>query len=115
MSATFTQVPWVRKQFIQKLNIDPYPGTLNLEIADQEDAHHFKGLKLTRGVEIIPEDPSFCIAHCYPVLINGRLKGAIVIPRVKDYPENKMELISSQNIKEAFSLKEGDLLEVELL
>jgi len=55
------------------------------------------------------------MAHCYPVLINGRLKGAIVFPRVEDYPENKMELISSQNIKEALSLKEGDVLEVELL
>jgi CTP-dependent riboflavin kinase len=55
------------------------------------------------------------MAQCYPVLINGRLKGAIVFPRVEDYPENKMELISSQNIKEALSLKEGDVLEVELL
>jgi CTP-dependent riboflavin kinase len=88
---------------------------LNLEIVDPKDFRNFRELKSTPGVEIIPEDPSFCRAQCYPVLINGRLKGAIVFPRVKDYPENKMELIASRNIKEVFSLKGGDVLEVEIL
>ena len=115
VGSTFTQVPWVRKQFIQKLNVDPYPGTLNLEIVDPKDSRDFRELKSTFGVEIIPEDPSFCSAQCYPVLINGRLKGAIVFPKVKDYPENKMELIASQNIKEVLSVKGGDILEVETL
>ena len=105
----------MRKQFIQKLNVDPYPGTLNLEIVDLKDSQNFWELKSTLGVEIISEDPSFCNAQCYPVLINGRLKGAIVFPRVKDYPENKMELIASQNIKEVLSVKGGDVLEVEIL
>jgi len=26
----------VRKQFIEKLSMDPYPGTLNLEIVDKD-------------------------------------------------------------------------------
>jgi CTP-dependent riboflavin kinase len=62
-----------------------------------------------------PEDPSFCNAHCYPVLINGRLKGAIVFPLVENYLENKMELTASQKIKETLSLTTGDILEVEIL
>jgi CTP-dependent riboflavin kinase len=88
---------------------------LNLEIVDPEDSQNFRELKSTLGVEIIPEDPSFCRAQCYPVLIEGRLRGAIVFPRVEDYPENKMELIASQNIKEALSVKGGDILELETL
>jgi len=110
----FTQIPWVRKQFILKLSIDPYPGTLNLEIIGPESLHSFKYLKTTSGIEIIPEDPSFCSAKCYPVLINSRLKGAIVFPLVEAYPENKMELISHQNIKETLAVKAGDELEVEI-
>jgi CTP-dependent riboflavin kinase len=66
-------------------------------------------------VEITPEDPSFCSAKCYPVLVSGRLKGAIVFPLVENYPENKMELIASQKIKETLSLVTGDILEVEIL
>jgi len=63
----------------------------------------------------MPEDPSFCSAKCYPVLIGGKLKGAIVFPLVEGYSENKMELIASQNIKKALSAKAGDDLEVEIL
>ena len=33
----FTCLPWVREQFITKLGIDPYPGTLNLDIIDIGD------------------------------------------------------------------------------
>jgi CTP-dependent riboflavin kinase len=105
----------VKKLFISKLSIDPYPGTLNLDVVDDESLKTFKELKANKGIEITPEDPSFCSARCYPVLIEGQLKGAIVFPLVKDYPENKMELITSQNIKKVLSLKAGDNLEVEIL
>lgn len=108
-------MPWVRRQFISKLSIDPYPGTLNLEIVDPESIRNFKELKRIKGVEITPEDPSFCSARCYPVLISGGLTGAIVFPLVENYPENKMELIAPQNIKSSLSLQTGDDLEVEIL
>ena len=114
-AGNFTQIPWVKRQFIEKLSIDPYPGTLNLEIVDPESLQAFRKLKASKGFEITPEDPSFCSAQCYPVLINGLLKAAIVFPLVDGYPENKMELIASQNIKEALSVKAGDDLEVEIL
>jgi CTP-dependent riboflavin kinase len=114
-AGNFTQIPWVKRQFIEKLSIDPYPGTLNLEIDDPQSLRIFKELKAKKGIEITPEDPSFCSAQCYLVLIGGRLKGAIVFPLVKDYPENKMELIAPKNIKEALSVKSGDDLEVEIL
>ena len=105
----------MKRQFIEKLSINPYPGTLNLEIVDRESLQNFKELKSMRGKEITPEDPSFCSAQCYPVLINGQLKGAIVFPLVDGYPENKMELIASENIKEVLPVKAGDILEVEIL
>ena len=105
----------MKRQFIEKLSIDPYPGTLNLEIVDPDSLQTFKKLKTTTGIEITPDDPSFCSARCYLVLINGQIRGAIVFPLVDDYPENKIELIASQNIKETLSIKSGDNLEVEIL
>jgi CTP-dependent riboflavin kinase len=114
-AGNFTPIPWVKRQFISKLSIDPYPGTLNLEIVDPESLQTFNALKAMKGIEITPEDPSFCSAQCYPVLINGQIKGAVVLPMVEGYPENKMELIAPQNIKEALSMKAGDYLEVEIL
>lgn len=87
---------------------------MNLEIVDLKSLQTFTALKTTKGIEITPEDPSFCSAKCYPVLMGGRLKGAIVLPLVDAYPENKMELIAAQNIKKTLSLKTGDDLEVDV-
>ncbi|MBM4349965.1 MAG: CTP-dependent riboflavin kinase [Deltaproteobacteria bacterium] len=114
-ASQFTHIPWVRRQFLEKLSIDPYPGTLNLEIIDSESLQTFNTLKTEGGIEITPEDPIFCSAKCYPVLINGQLKAAVVLPLVKDYPENKMELIAPQSIKKTLSVNSGDNLEVEIL
>ena len=68
-----------------------------------------------KGKEITPQDPSFCSAKCWPVLIAGRIKAAIVFPLVDGYPENKMELIAPQNIKATLFVNTGDILEVEIL
>ena len=105
----------MKRQFIEKLSIDPYPGTLNLEILEPESIVAYQNLKTQKGIEIIPEDLSFCSARCYPVLINGLLKAAIILPLVESYPENKMELIASEKIKKALSLNTGEILEVEIL
>jgi len=102
VAADFTQVPWVKNQFACKLDIEAYPGTLNLEITEPEDLRAFESLKAREGVEITPEQASFCSARCYPVLIAGKVKGAIVFPCVTDYPKNKMELIALSTYERPF-------------
>jgi riboflavin kinase len=115
VAADFTQVPWVKNQFTRKLAMEAYPGTLNLEITGPEDLRAFETLKAAKGIEITPEQASFCSAVCYPVLIAGKVKGAVVLPLVQDYPKNKMELIAPVHIRKTLSLEAGDTLEVEIL
>lgn len=114
-SSFFTHVPWVREQFITKLGIDPYPGTLNLDIIDAEDVEKLKEIKKRKGIEIIPAEPGFCSAKCFHVLVCGKIRGALIIPQVPDYPESKLEIISSGRIRDVLSLKVGDLVPVEIL
>jgi len=114
-SSSFTKLPWVKDQFIDKLGIDPYPGTLNLEIIDAGDLEKCKRIKSRKGVEIIPPEPGFCSAQCFHVLVCGKIKGALIIPHVPQYPESKIEIISSEKIRDVLSLKVGDLVEVEIL
>lgn len=111
----FTRLAWVKAQFISKLSIDPYPGTLNLEAIDAEAVQNFERLKKKPGIPITPEEPSYCLGICYPAVIQNRIKAAIVVPMVASYPKNKVELIASENLREALSLKVGDLVEVEIL
>jgi riboflavin kinase len=111
----FTRLSWVRAQCMSKLAIDPFPGTLNLEVTDAADLERFTQLKHGEGIVIQPEDPSFCCGRCFPVLIEGKLNGAVVLPVVEGYPENKMELITALDAKKALSVKTGDIVEVEIL
>ena len=114
-SSFFTQIPWAREQFITKLGIDPYPGTLNLELIDNQDIEKLKEIKRRKGIEIIPVEPGFCSAKCFHVLVCGKIKGALIIPQVPDYPESKVEIISSDRIRDVLPLELGDLVSVEIL
>ena len=113
-SRLFTHIPWVREQFITKLGIDPYPGTLNLELIDNQDIEKLKEIKRRKGIEIIPAEPGFCSAKCFHVLVCGKIKGALIIPQVPDYPESKLEIISSDRIRDILPLRVGDLVSVEI-
>jgi CTP-dependent riboflavin kinase len=115
VAADFTRVPWVKSQFMTKLRLEVYPGTLNLEITEPEGLRTLETLTAGEGIEITPEQPNFCSAKCYPVLIAGRVRGAIVFPCVADYPKNKMELIAPVHVRKTLSLDAGDIVEVEIL
>jgi len=112
-SKFFTEIPWVKKQFINKLGINPYPGTFNI-IVLAEDREKLDTIKELKGIEIIPEDIDFCAANSFPVLVNGKIKGAAIIPLVQNYPKAQLEVISSENIKQSLLLKDGDPVEVEI-
>jgi riboflavin kinase len=109
----FTGLPWVKKQFVDKLGIEVYPGTFNIELL-ASDQNKLAMIKEAGGVEIIPPDADCCAGKGFPALIGGRIIGAVVIPFVTSYPRLKLEIISSQNIRQALSLKDGDLVEVEV-
>ena len=112
-SRFFTEIPWVRKQFAEKLGITPYPGTFNITVV-AEDSEKLNKIRQAKGIEIVPEDINFCTASSFPVFINNQIKGAVIIPLVSDYPPAQLEIISAENITDSLSLKDGDLVEVEV-
>ncbi len=112
--ASFTQVDWARDQFITKLGIDPYPGTLNLILDSPKALAHWAELKTNSDYLVTPPGPDWCDAHCYPVRIDGQMPGAIVFPEVPDYPETQVEIIAALPLREKLSLSDGDLLSVDI-
>ena len=110
----FTQLVWARRQFIEKLGFDPYPGTLNLKLESEEDMEEFKMLKRTSSIEIRPESGDYCVGDCFKVLVENKIKGAVVIPRVKSYAPNLLEIISPINLRAALNLRHGDLVKLSV-
>ncbi len=113
-SSSFTNIPWVKEQFLTKLGIDPYPGTFNLDVVNTEDIARLKEIKKLKGIEIVPAESGFCSAKCFHVSVNGTIKGALIIPLVPDYPESKLEIISAERIRDVLSLKVDDLVLVDI-
>lgn len=112
----FTQLTWARKAFVDKLGIDPFPGTLNLKMKDPEALRQWKDLKAKPGIAVAPPpDSEFCRARCYRVLLAGDVRAAIVYPEVPDYPEDQLELIAPFSLRERLELADGDRVELEVL
>lgn len=114
-SESFTRLPWVVEMTTTKLGIDPSPGTLNLAVESPEDMRLWQALKSDAGMEIQPGTPEFCKAKCLSVVIDGRIKGAIVFPDVPGYPADKLEVIASVSVKESLKLREGDFVTVTVV
>ena len=45
-------------------------------------------------------------------MINGKVRGAVILPLVPHYPDDKLELVSSEYLKQSLSLQDGDEVEV---
>ena len=107
---TFTQLDWARRQFSEKLGIDPFPGTLNVIVDDPDSMPVWVRLKRTEGVRMENPNngPHDCDAKCWSVSIGGKIEGAIVFPLVENYPPAQIELIAEIGVREALGIEDGD-------
>jgi CTP-dependent riboflavin kinase len=106
--AYFTQVDWVVEQCEKKLKMTPFPGTLNVEV-DEDDFPKLNQFFINTDFELIPDDPSFCAAKLKKVTING-VAAAVVRPSmdVRIHDNRTIELIAGCSLKERLGLDDGD-------
>lgn len=112
----FTRLSWAQQQFLEKLGIDPFPGTINLIVCDSESITVWNHVKGTRGVSIGNPNsgPNDCDARCFPVLIEGVGNAAIVLPDVADYPADQIEVIAACEVRSTLDIEDGDSLKLEI-
>lgn len=111
----FTQLDWARRQFIAKLGIDPYPGTVNLVLDDPAALARWAEIKAGPGITMVSPEPDWCNGRCYKVRIGGDIPGAIVLPEVPGYPAGKIELIAAVGVRQALGIGDGDAVTIELV
>ena len=110
----FTEVPWAKAAFRGVLGVDPYPGTVNIIVSSTEDLAAWARVKANTGIVIKPPQPDWCDSFCYRAMIGGKIAAAIVLPDVTEYPATQVELIAAVNVRESLSLKDGDLVAIEI-
>lgn len=107
-----------RKQFIERLGFDPYPGTLNLKLVDSYDVKARKELETYPAIEIggfVNEDRTFGPVKCYPVIIENKIKGALITAMRSHYDASVLEVISPVSLRKHFNLKDGHKVKIEVL
>ncbi|MEM0254041.1 MAG: DUF120 domain-containing protein [Candidatus Bathyarchaeia archaeon] len=107
-----------RKQFIEKLGFDPYPGTLNLKLTTDYDVKTFSELKAYPAIEIegfSDENRTFGPVRCYPAIVENKVKGAVVSAMRTHYNSTVVEIISPVCLRKHLSLKDGHKVKVEVL
>jgi CTP-dependent riboflavin kinase len=107
----FIQLDWVKSQFKNKFGFDPYPGTFNVKLSDEE-LERYGTLNKYRGVKIIPPSAQYVSAKCFPVSIAKSVKGVLAIPMLEDYPPDLMEIVAPVPVREILGLQEEDVVEV---
>lgn len=108
----FMSMDGYKKQFIEKLGIDPYYGTLNLKLSK---VNVKKLQKIKKRVPIIISgfkmgDKDFGDVWCYNAEISG-IRCALVIP-VRSTHTDVAEIISSEVLRDALDLKDGSMVKV---
>jgi riboflavin kinase len=115
--AYYVTRPPYRKQFIQKLGFDPYPGTLNLRITSEFDAKMRSELGTYPGIEITGytnEDRTYGSGKCFRAIVNNREKGAVVIALRTHYDSSVLEVIAPTCLRDHLKLKDGHKVKVEI-
>ena len=107
-----------RKQFMEKLGFDPYPGTLNLKLTSEYDVKTRTELEAFPAVELQGfdnENRSFGGVKCYPALINNKVKGAILTAMRTHYDSSVIEIVAPVYVRGNLKLKDGQKVKVEVL
>lgn len=114
----FMSVDWVRRAMREKLGFEPYPGTLNLRMRKDEELEHWQRVKEEATPVLMPSpDPAFCDCRYFMGFLSEaagrtalRERIAVVVPEVKDYPEDKIEVIAGRALKATYSIRDDDEL-----
>ncbi len=107
-----------RRQFIEKLGFDPYPGTLNLRLTTEYDIKTRNELEAYPAIEIegfTDEDRTFGSVKCYPLTIENKEKGALLSALRSHYDSSVLEIIAPVPLRKHLKLKDGLKVKVEVL
>ena len=111
----YTRLSGYVKQFKDLLDIDPYPGTLNLRLHTEsiDTRQMIDSLDWIKIKGFTSEDRTFGEARAIKCSING-FRCAIIVPGRSHYPEDIVEIISEVRLRDELNLKNDDTVTVEV-
>ncbi|HKY07794.1 MAG TPA: DUF120 domain-containing protein [Candidatus Binatia bacterium] len=119
LASSFMALDWVQLALRRSLGFEPFPATLNIRPRSDEDRETWRLVRSQDGMPLVTAESAFCSARLYPVEIlgseGGKITGAVILPEVKDYPGDKIEIVAPVRLKDHFAVADGDPITVEFL
>ena len=115
--AYYISKPDYKKQIIEKLGFEPFPGTLNVKLTSDYDIKTRMELEAYPALEVMGfqgKDRSFGLVKCYPAIIGGKAQGALVTALRSHYDASVLEIIASVCLRKQLGLKDGNKVKVEI-
>ncbi len=103
----FLELPWVKRQIVEKLGFVPYAGTLNLRLTP-ESIEKRRILDSTQGFVVEPQ-AGYLSGVLFKAAI-GEIECAVVIPKVPNYPKDIIEIISPTYLRGLLKIKDGSMV-----
>ena len=115
--AYYISKPDYKKQIMKKMGFEPYPGTLNVKLNSDYDIKTRKDLEAYPALEVMGfqnETRTFGLVKCYPAIIGGTVKGALVTALRSHYDASVLEIIAPVCLRKQLGLKDGNKVKVEI-
>jgi riboflavin kinase, archaea type len=106
-----------RQEIVEKLGFEPYPGTLNVKLSSDYDIRTRRELDAYPAIEVRGfknEDRTFGLVKCYPAIIGGIVKGALITALRSHYDASVLEIIAPVCLRKQLGLKDGNKVKVEV-
>ena len=107
----FLALPWVKQQIKEKTGFVPFAGTLNLKLSRESIGNRI--ILEQKPSDAICPDEGYCLGLLFKAEIE-KIASAVIIPQVKNYPENILEIIAHSNLRKKLKLKDGDEVSISV-
>lgn len=108
----FLSQKFYSEQFKEKLGFKPFPGTLNIQI-QEENLEQIAKIP-EEEIGIIEGEEEFGTVKYIKASLNDTINGALVFPVKTQHPQDILEFIAQENLREKLNLKDGELVNLDI-
>lgn len=106
-----------KKQFVEKLGFEPFPGTLNLRLSTPLEREIRRELATEKGIHINgfkDGKRTYGGAECFRSLLNEKTWCAVLVIERTSYDDSVLEIIAAENLRKELQLHNGDKVHVRI-
>ncbi|QLC33120.1 CTP-dependent riboflavin kinase [Halarchaeum sp. CBA1220] len=116
----YISLPGYKRQFEERLGYEPFPGTLNVELAERSRRER-SAMESFDGVDIDEwedDERTYGSATCYPAVLEADGDAYdpvhVIVPDRTHHDETKVELIAADKLRDELDLSDGDEVSVHV-